>query len=342
MTTLNFREQIQEAIKDSGSRYVEVRVEESETRHLRYRSKDLEDIGRSSALGGCVRALSGSGWGFASFNNLSQLKEKVALAVQQANVLTGEPVNLAEVEPVVSIQGPTLVEDPSTVTLSEKKEILDSYVNTMMSTEGVQSASVAYGDSNKRVYYGNSDGTYLEQERVDVNLRLSAIATKNGDVQQSGISLGSLGDFSFVRDMSFDAQEVADKSIAMLNAPSIEGGEYTVVLDPILAGVFIHEAFGHLSEADHIYTEPKLQEIMQLGRRFGGNILNVVDGATVPQPGLRGYLSVRPPPCAGAESAHGRTDRPRSARCIRSPSPRSPARPDEHAIHSILFRKRQE
>ena len=291
MTTFNYREQIQEAIRNSEARYVEIRIEESESRHLRYRSKDLEDIGRSSALGGCVRALSSAGWGFSSFNNLSELKGKVALAVEQANVLSGDPVNLAEVEPVVSIEGPTLVEDPSRVSLSEKKNILDSYVNTMMGTEGVQSASVAYGDSNKRVYYGNSEGTYLEQERVDINLRLSAIATKNGDVQQSGVSLGSLGDFSFVRGMSHEAQEVADKSIAMLSAPSIEGGEYTVVLDPILAGVFIHEAFGHLSEADHIYTEPKLQEIMQLGRRFGGNILNVVDGATVPQPGLRGSFS---------------------------------------------------
>ncbi|MCH8090067.1 MAG: TldD/PmbA family protein, partial [Chloroflexi bacterium] len=60
----------------------------------------------------------------------------------------------------------------------------------------------------------------------------------------------------------------------------------TVVLDPILAGVFIHEAFGHLSEADHVYADPRMREIMVLGRRFGGGHLNVVDGAGVP--GLRG------------------------------------------------------
>ena len=56
-------------------------------------------------------------------------------------------------------------------------------------------------------------------------------------------------------------------------------------------GVFIHEAFGHLSEADHIYAEPRLQELMKPGRTFGGAHLNVKDGATVPVPTLRGsYL----------------------------------------------------
>jgi TldD protein len=79
--------------------------------------------------------------------------------------------------------------------------------------------------------------------------------------------------------------------VALLKAPKVAGGEYTVILDPVLAGVFIHEAFGHLSEADHIYAEPRLQELMAVGKKFGGPDLNVKDGATVPTPTLRGsYL----------------------------------------------------
>ena len=64
------------------------------------------------------------------------------------------------------------------------------------------------------------------------------------------------------------------------------GGVYPVVCDPKLAGVFIHEAFGHLSEADFVYSNPQAQEMMVLGRRFGGPLLNVVDDGTLP--GLRG------------------------------------------------------
>jgi len=291
MITLSLRDQIEDALTGVDARYVEIRVEDSESRHLRYRGRELEDVGRSSALGGNVRALADAGWGFASFNDLSQLKAKVAQAVHQAKVLHGEPITLADVDPVVATAPATVGEDPTKISLAEKKNILDRYAQIMMGAEGVQSSSVTYGDANKRVTFANTEGSFIEQERIDVNMRLSAMARKNGDVQQSGVSIGSLGDFAFVRELDREAQDVADKAIALLNAEQIEGGEYTVVLDPILAGVFIHEAFGHLSEADHIYSEPRLQEVMQLGRRFGGALLNVVDGATVPREGLRGsYL----------------------------------------------------
>ena len=66
----------------------------------------------------------------------------------------------------------------------------------------------------------------------------------------------------------------------MLTVPTLKGGEYTVVLDPILAGVFVHEAFGHLSESDFVYENAQLKEIMTLGKVFGGPHLNIIDSAS--------------------------------------------------------------
>jgi TldD protein len=81
-------------------------------------------------------------------------------------------------------------------------------------------------------------------------------------------------------------REMAEKAVTLLSAPKVKGGEYTVILDPVLAGVFAHEAFGHLSESDFLYENERMKEIMVLGRHFGGSHLNIVDGAAVP--GLRG------------------------------------------------------
>jgi TldD protein len=78
----------------------------------------------------------------------------------------------------------------------------------------------------------------------------------------------------------------AARAIRLLSAQPPKGGEYTVVLDPKLAGIFAHEAFGHLSESDFIYENPKLQEVLVIGKRFGEPFLNIGDGAAVP--GLRG------------------------------------------------------
>jgi len=52
-----------------------------------------------------------------------------------------------------------------------------------------------------------------------------------------------------------------------------------VVIDPILSGLFVHEAFGHLSEADMAYENPDLLEVMSKGRRFGSPDLQIFDGA---------------------------------------------------------------
>ncbi|MHC5038526.1 MAG: TldD/PmbA family protein [Planctomycetota bacterium] len=71
-----------------------------------------------------------------------------------------------------------------------------------------------------------------------------------------------------------------------LFATPVTGGKYTVILDPLLAGLFIHEAFGHRSEADSLCEDERMKEVMRLGKRFGSDRLNVVDDGSVP--GRRG------------------------------------------------------
>lgn len=282
------RDRVETALKRAESQYVEIHIEEANSSGIRYRGKDLEEIGRGSALGGNVRALAGGGWGFSSFNDIKDLESKIDQAIQQARIIGGEKIDLAEVPTVVDQVPPVIGTDPSGLTLAEKKDVLDEYAEIMMKNPGIQSSSIGYSDARRRMVFASSEGSYIDQERVDVNMRINAQARNGSDVQQYGISLGSLGDFQFVMNLQQEAEEVAEKAVALLNAPEVNGGEYTVILDPILAGVFIHEAFGHLSEADHIYAEPRLQELMKPGKRFGGTHLNVKDGATVPSPTLRG------------------------------------------------------
>ncbi len=279
------RDRIQEALAGQDARYIEVRVEEVAGTHIRYRGREVEEIGHTTGVGGCVRALAG-GWGFASFNDLDGLKDKVATAIRNANVVGDKGIELAPVEPVVDSVPPVVGKDPLAVSLQEKKSLLDEYVDIIWRVPNVTTSTVGYGDSRRKRIIATSKGTYVQQEKIDVSLRLNAMARDGGDVQQSGLSLGSNGDFSFVEHLHDDTEKMARSAVDLLNAPQVKGGEYTVVLDPVLAGVFIHEAFGHLSEADHVYENQRLREIMAMGRRFGGSHINVVDGAAVA--GLRG------------------------------------------------------
>ena len=280
------RNLIESVLRNHDADYLEVRIEETESTHIRYRGRELDEIGHSTGEGGCVRAAVGGGWGFVCFNDLNDLQEKAALAVRQARLVGREKTRLADVEPVVETVPLVLDSDPRQVPLAEKKRKLDGYVDLLWSEPGIQTSSLGYGDSWRHVYFGNSQGSYIERTRVDVTFGATAVARDGSDVQQAGISVGSLGDFSLLERLHDEVAELPGKAKALLKAPQVKGGEYPVVLDPVLAGVFIHEAFGHLSEADHVYENPRLREVMVLGRRFGGPHLNVVDGAAMPN--LRG------------------------------------------------------
>lgn len=283
------RDIMAEAIKGHTADYLEIRLEESEVTRIKYRGKELDDVGRSTSLGGNVRALVKGGWGFVSFNNTESLREKVELAVIQARFAEREEERLASVKPVVDIVEAEVKKDPLALPLTAKKQLLDEYNEVIWRTPRIQTSNINYSDSSRRIIFANSEGSYIEQNKVDVVLRLAAIAREGGEVQQASLSLGSNGDFSSIEGLHDQVRGIARRAAELLSAPQLKGGEYRVVLDPVLAGVFAHEAFGHLSESDFVYENDRLRQIMVLGRSFGEPWLNIVDGAAVP--GLRGSYS---------------------------------------------------
>lgn len=278
--------ELAEIIKKSKADYLEAHLEESQSSYLVYRGRELDAIGRATAIGGNVRALAKGGWGFVSFNDFSGLPGRVESAVTQARFVGNEVSKLAEVAPVVDTVSEEVGGNPVITPLAVKKQLLDEYQEIIWRTPEIRTATIGYVDSYKKTIFLNLSGSYIVQERADIILRLAAVATRDGDVQQVVLSVGSRGDFSPIKNLHPQVEQMAEHAVALLSAPRVKGGEYTVVLDPVLAGVFVHEAFGHLSESDFVYENDRLRQLMALGKQFGGEQLNIVDSAAMP--GLRG------------------------------------------------------
>ncbi|MCK5577413.1 MAG: TldD/PmbA family protein, partial [Dehalococcoidales bacterium] len=279
-------QQLADAIKGRNADYIEAHLEQVHASQISYRGKELESIGRSTSIGGNIRALVRGGWGFTSFNSLDDLSGRIELAIKQARLAgTGES-RLTPVAPVVDTVPTGIDSNPVDIPLKQKRQLLDEYNEIIWRTPNLQTSVIGYSDSIKKSIFVSSPGSYIEQERADVIFRLTAVATSGNEVQQANLSLGSRGDFGTIRHLHEDVARTAQCAVELLSAPQIKGGEYTVILDPVLAGVFVHEAFGHLSEADFVYENEKLRRIMTLGKKFGGKKLNIVDSAA--EPGLRG------------------------------------------------------
>ena len=271
--------------------YLEVRVEESAESNLRYRGPILETVDSSLQGGGCIRALVDGGWGFVSFDRLDNLEEKAAQAIHQAKLVAaaGGDGRLAPTPQVVDEVMVSLQEDPRQVPLAAKVELFRGY-NEIILSQGKQivSSSIVYFDKYSKIHFANSEGTYILQHKLDLAGSIAAIASDGDTTQMGRIGFGSSTDFGVARNLDAKVQEACTKAKALLAAPSVRGGEYTVIVDPQLAGIFAHEAFGHLSESDFVYENPNLQEVMKLGKKFGGEFLNIYD--TGLEIGARGYL----------------------------------------------------
>lgn len=279
-------QQLTRILKNQNADYIEAHLEETQYSSISYRGKQLESISKTISVGGNIRALVKGGWGFVSFNDFNNIQDKVALAIEQASFIGKEISQLVESNPVIETIVPEIIENPAFIPLSEKKRLLDEYNDIIWSTSGIQTSNLGYGDSYKKTVFINSYGSCITQERADSTLRAVAVAAKDGEVQQAGLSEGSRDDFGPMKKLHSDIEKLAQCAVEMLTVPIIKGGEYTVVLDPILAGVFVHEAFGHLSESDFIYENERMKEIMTIGKTFGGKHLNIIDSAAMPK--LRG------------------------------------------------------
>lgn len=266
--------------------FLALRLEESEGTSILLRGNKVETLSEAISRGGQVRACYKGGWGFASFNQLSSLAERIEDAIAAARLVGTEETLLAPVEPIQDIcKLPLSGADPRDIPLSEKKSLCDRY-NEILRSRGdrITSTSVRYSDSSQYILLATSEGTLIEQSWVDMEMRFSATA-RDGEIVQTGReTTGSRKAYEDLDRLETQVQGAADRALNALSLPPVQGNTYTVVIDPILSGLFVHEAFGHLSEADMAYENPDLLEVMSIGKRFGVKELQIFDGAAPTSP----------------------------------------------------------
>ncbi|MFE4107965.1 TldD/PmbA family protein [Almyronema epifaneia] len=261
--------------------YLAIRLEEAEGTDILLRGGKVETLSEGLSIGGQVRACYKGGWGFASFNRLSNLKARLEEAIAAARLVGDEETLLAAIEPIQVVHRLKLTgSDPRQISLHRKKDLCSHYADILQQVDTqVTTTSVRYNDSAQRILLATSEGTLIEQSWVDMEMRFAATA-RNGETVQTGReTTGSRKAYEDLENLDEQVLGAAKRAVEALKLPPVKGNTYCVVIDPILTGLFVHEAFGHLSEADMAYENPDVLEVMTLGRRFGPENLQIFDGA---------------------------------------------------------------
>ncbi len=261
--------------------YLAIRLERSEGTDIALRSGQVQTLCEAVEIGGQVRACYKGGWGFASFNRVEDLAARVEDAIAFARRIGTDETLLAPIDIVQTTHIlPLAGTDPRQVSLQHKKALCHHYEALLKEGgDAIAATAVRYADSYQHILLATSEGTLIEQGWSDMEMRFSATARDGDTVQTGRETTGSRNGFEALEGLDQQVTGAAQRAITALTLPVAKGGTYTVVIDPILTGLFVHEAFGHLSEADMVYENPELMEVMTMGRRFGPKQLQIYDGA---------------------------------------------------------------
>jgi TldD protein len=255
----------------------------------------IKETSESISLGLGIRVWSGEKTGYGFTNDLAF--DKILRAARSAAAIASSEGTTAAAAGLIRATSPLSVyplrEAPHRGDLTGKIGLVkDAYAACQSHHPAVKKVKAGLQDQIQYVTIVNSEGLLISDARPLVKLTCVAIAEK-GVAREYGYSGGGgrVGLEYFAENLSpaVIGREAAREAVQLLDARDAPAGEMPVVLSPGHAGVFIHEAVGHLLEAD--FNRKKTSVFWnKMGRRVGTSLVSIYDDPTIP--GFRGSYAV--------------------------------------------------
>ena len=271
-----------------GANYIEIRLQERFVTSILIKDGNIEKSSAGFEYGAGIRALVNGAWGFSSVSIID--KENLRKAVEQAvNMAKGAsnlvkmPVRLAETKIVEDTARADVEVNPRDISPEEKINELISLNNELFSFDKrIKGVEIDYADIWSRQYFTTNEGTYIEQEQVYVWSRIVGTAKQDGITASVRHEMGSTKGYIIWKEQppSEVAKLMGERLIRQLEAAPAKGGTWPAVLGPEVVGVFTHEAFGHLGEADLTFSGAVT--IQKLGQKIASDVVTIVDDGTIP------------------------------------------------------------
>ena len=275
------------ATQKYGAKYAEARAQKLYKTSLTLKEERVEAAKQGIENGVAIRVLVNGAWGFASVGSFDKaiLDSAVSDACRMAKLASTrmkKPITLAVTKVVSDRVLSKPKKNPAEILMEDKiKTTLGVNKASLGFDKRVKSCTVDYFDLTGTSNFVNSEGTSIEQDKLYVWARITASAMSEGVFTFGREEIGSTSGYEL-----FDRQvpevlgtKVAKLAIEQLKAKSPKGGKFPVVLGPNVVGVFVHEAFGHLAEADLALSGGVLAS--NLGKKIGSDLVTFYDDGTI-------------------------------------------------------------
>jgi TldD protein len=254
----------------------------------------VKETAESISLGLGVRVISGDKTGYGYTNDLSAEKIREAALAAASISDSGGAGSVLQFQVVKAATDLYPVASPlHRLDLKRKIGLVrDTYAACQNRDSKIKKVKVLFQDHVQYVAVVNSEGLEVRDARPQAKLACYAVAEEKKK-REFGYSGGGgrvgLEYFQTVLTPQQIGREAADDALRLLKAVPAPAGEMPVVLAPGHAGVLVHEAVGHLLEAD--FNRKKTSIFWdKLGKRVGSARLTILDDPTIPS--FRGSYNI--------------------------------------------------
>ncbi|MFM8316063.1 MAG: TldD/PmbA family protein, partial [Deltaproteobacteria bacterium] len=236
-----------------------------------------------------IRVLVDGAWGFSSTSDLTadSLERSLKLAIECAKSLS--QLKKAQVKKLpeshlakgeFKISGYDLLKQ---MPLEQKLQaVLKAEEETRKNSSLIQSATCVYNELFEDKVVITTDGAHASSNLARSEIKLGAIASKDGEMAESHESVGKTGSWECLfskNSLAEMSQSAAKLAVDLLSAPKIPGGTATLILSPAMVGLLSHEAIGHTVEADFVLSGSVAKD--KIGTQVASPLVTLSDSGTV-------------------------------------------------------------
>jgi TldD protein len=284
MLSISELESILAAALSQGGDFADIFIEITDQTSVSLEDKKLDKVIVGTDVGAGIRVIKNNITYYATSQdiNLQSLKEK---AFFLANSIAGlKKIRKVELKPRISNQIYEIKRRPNLVSINEKVAMVTKANDTAWKFgKNIRQVTAKYMDSNQAVTIANSNGLYIEDNRIRTRFAIQVTAAKDGILQTGYEAPGGTVGFELFEehDPAELTKTAAERALMMLDAPHAPSGKMPVVISSEAGGTMVHEACGHALEADFIQKGTSIFA-HKVGQKVASDCVTVIDDGTIP------------------------------------------------------------
>ena len=284
MITKQTATQVLEKCLVTGGDFAEIFEEDWITNNIGIIDSKIENVlgGRTYGIG--IRIFKGlkSVYAYTNDNSLSSMLDTAYKAALALGSLSDEKMVVINNCKVTTNINPIKLY-PHSVDYQDKINVMKkAYKSAKEYSSEISQVSINYSDKEQNVLIANTEGLYIEDNRVRTRLGITSVASRGNENQTGFEGPGACKGFELFEDIDpeYYGKEASRVAYTMLNAKNCPAGKMTVAIDNGFGGVIFHEACGHSLEAtsvakgNSVFTD-------KIGEQIASTKVTAIDDGTL-------------------------------------------------------------